>query len=80
MRGECEKMIRKISKKLTSMFMVLTMVLSYVVPITPVFAYTIRSVNVTSSNLVARVVISERQDAESGGWSSDCFTDQGDGC
>lgn len=73
-------MIREISKKLTAMIMAIAMVLSYIMPVTTVFAYTIRKVNVTSSNIVARVVISEKQDAESGGWSSECFTDQGDAC
>lgn len=73
-------MFRELSKKITAVVMTLAMVLSYIMPVTTVFAYTIRKVNVTSSNIVARVVISEKQDSESGGWSSECFTDQGDAC
>lgn len=75
MRGECEKMIRKISKKLTSMIMVLTMVLSYVMPITTVFAATTITVNVTATDIVAHVKITSSADPENPGpFSKECLT------
>lgn len=74
-------MMRKISKKIATKIMALSMVLSYVMPITTVFAATNVTVNATSSGIISRIVISEKEDVEAqGGAAQDCMTNQGDAC
>lgn len=74
-------MIRKLSRKIASMILVLSMVLSYAVPITTVFAASGPTVNVTSTGIISRIVISEKKDPDvDGGAARDCMTDQEDAC
>lgn len=74
-------MKKKTLKKGTSMIMVLTLVLSYLTPITTLLASTGPTVNATSSGIISRIVISEKENPETQqGAAQDCITDQGNAC
>lgn len=66
--------MKNATKKLTKIVMSLSLLLSYILPVTPVFAATSRTVNVTSTNIISLVKF------EKEGFSKSCITtpdDQG---
>lgn len=73
-------MIKTLSKKIMAFVMAIAMVLNFIAP-TIVFAASSVTVNATSSGIISRVVISEKEDPQvEGGAIQDCITDQGNAC
>lgn len=71
-------MIKILSKKTIVFVMTIAITLSFISPV--VVSAATPTVNVTSSGMLSRIVISEKEDYESGGVSRDCITDQGGTC